>query len=169
VNDAAEEMTYGVQTTLRLRVTVSEGADALWGGRLSTYESLAVKWVLNAITTGGHVLAGKVLQNRMIDLRVSNNKLYHRSVAIVAQLGKVSPPRAEHLLLRAIYDVDHEHLSEEITSAPVSAHLARAASQSSVVSCALLLALDHDRRYMNSVQRCKEALTRTPTIRKLLI
>ena len=31
---------------------------------------VALKWVLNAITTGGHVLKGKVLKNRMIDLQV---------------------------------------------------------------------------------------------------
>lgn len=31
---------------------------------------IAVKWVLNAISTGAHVLRGKVLGNRMIDLQV---------------------------------------------------------------------------------------------------
>lgn len=31
---------------------------------------VALKWVLNAITTGAHVLKGKVLKNRMIDLQV---------------------------------------------------------------------------------------------------
>ena len=30
-----------------------------------------VKWVLNAISTGAHILSGKVLGNRMIDLKVS--------------------------------------------------------------------------------------------------
>ena len=29
-----------------------------------------VKWVLNAISTGAHILSGKVLGNRMIDLKV---------------------------------------------------------------------------------------------------
>ncbi len=30
---------------------------------------LSVKWVLNAISTGAHVLKGKVLGNRMIDMQ----------------------------------------------------------------------------------------------------
>ena len=30
----------------------------------------AVKWVLNAVSTGAHVLRGKVLNNKMVDLRV---------------------------------------------------------------------------------------------------
>ena len=30
----------------------------------------AVKWVLNAVSTGAHVMIGKVLRNRMIDLQV---------------------------------------------------------------------------------------------------
>ena len=29
-----------------------------------------VKWVLNAVSTGAHVLRGKVLNNKMVDLRV---------------------------------------------------------------------------------------------------
>lgn len=33
---------------------------------------------LNSVTTGGHVLAGKIMSNRMIDMQVSNNKLYFR-------------------------------------------------------------------------------------------
>ena len=31
---------------------------------------VAVKWVLNAVSTGAHVLRGKVLNNKMVDLRV---------------------------------------------------------------------------------------------------
>ena len=31
---------------------------------------VAVKWVLNAVSTGVHVLRGKVLNNKMVDLRV---------------------------------------------------------------------------------------------------
>ncbi len=36
---------------------------------------IAVKWVLNAISTGAHVLRGKVLGNRMIDLQVRSVKM----------------------------------------------------------------------------------------------
>ena len=37
---------------------------------LQLYCEIAVKWVLNAITTGAHVLKGKVLRNYMVDLQV---------------------------------------------------------------------------------------------------
>ena len=37
---------------------------------LELYREIAVKWVLNAITTGAHVLKGKVLKNYMVDLQV---------------------------------------------------------------------------------------------------
>jgi len=170
ISSSAGRMSTTTNTSvLRVQVQVSTSSSARWATRLSSYETLAVKWALNAITTGGHVLAGKVLQNRMIDLRVSNNKLYCRSLAIVAQLGKVCPQRAERLLLRAIYNLDEDQLTESICSAQVSVHLTHAAFQSSVVACALLLALDHTHRYRDSVKLCKEALAQTPTIRKLLI
>ncbi len=31
---------------------------------------MSVKWVLNAISTGAHVMKGKVLGNKMVDLQV---------------------------------------------------------------------------------------------------
>ena len=34
-----------------------------------------MKWVLNAISTGAHVVSGKVLGNRMIDLKVRYSRL----------------------------------------------------------------------------------------------
>lgn len=37
-----------------------------------------MKLLCNAITTGAHVLKGKVFENRMIDVRVSNNKVSER-------------------------------------------------------------------------------------------
>lgn len=39
-------------------------------GHMTLLFEIAVKWVLNAISTGAHVLRGKVLGNRMIDLQV---------------------------------------------------------------------------------------------------
>ena len=48
---------------------------------------LALKWLLNAVTTGAHIMKGKVLGNKMVDLQVSNTKLYHRSIRII-QVGR---------------------------------------------------------------------------------
>lgn len=34
------------------------------------YHEIATKWILNAVTTGAHVLKGKIYQNIMVDLKV---------------------------------------------------------------------------------------------------
>lgn len=39
-----------------------------------------------AIVAGAHILRGVVYGNRMVNLRVSNNKLFHRAVGIVSQV-----------------------------------------------------------------------------------
>lgn len=48
--------------------------------------AMALKWILNNLSTGGHVLKGKVFENRMVDVKVSNNKLYYRAICIVQVL-----------------------------------------------------------------------------------
>ena len=35
-----------------------------------TFSEICVKWTLNSISTGAHVMKGKVLGNRMVDLQV---------------------------------------------------------------------------------------------------
>ena len=65
---------------------------------------LAMKHALNAVSTGAHVLLGKTLDGRMIDLRVGNEKLFRRAVDIVRRLaGDCSPAIATHALLRAMH------------------------------------------------------------------
>jgi hypothetical protein len=46
------------------------------------------------------------MNNRMIDLQVSNNKLYYRSIGIIDALTHVGDSAARIALLRAIYLVD---------------------------------------------------------------
>lgn len=46
-------------------------------------EEVSLKWVVNSLSTGAHILKGKVCQNMMIDVKVSNSKLFHRAVGIV--------------------------------------------------------------------------------------
>lgn len=99
------------------------------------------KLVLNAISTSAHITNGKVLENIMIDLAVSNNKLFHRSLRIIQQFADVDEESARTALLRAIYDTDS--LSKEATAAatPVSEHIRAAQRQQrGVVPRAILLA-----------------------------
>jgi len=44
---------------------------------------ISCKWILNVVSTGAHVLKGKVYRNRMIDLAISNNKLFYRGAKFV--------------------------------------------------------------------------------------
>ena len=57
---------------------------------------LSTKWVLNTVSTGAHVLLGKMLQNHMLDLRIANSKLFWRTLAML-QVGacQETPPNPD--------------------------------------------------------------------------
>lgn len=50
---------------------------------LSQQWELSTKLVLNAVSTGAHVLKGKIYQNYMIDVQVTNSKLYRRATRLL--------------------------------------------------------------------------------------
>lgn len=107
---------------------------------------MALKWVLNAVSTGAQVLNGKVFRNRMINTGPTNNKLYFRCIELVQLLAKVGPKEAEHALLKSLYDVDA--LDAATLAKPVSAHVEAATpaeedrmDQQLVLSTAIVLAL----------------------------
>jgi len=127
----------------------------------SAFSELATKMLLNGITTGAHVLRGKVYSNYMVDLRITNTKLYHRALGIVAKLMEVSNQHAETALLSAIYDIDY--LQPGHMQAPVSAHVSAASVRSRVVPTAMLLATG---RF--SLGEAQAALDREPVVRQLL-
>uniref|UniRef100_A0A4W4F8M6 Glucokinase (hexokinase 4) regulator n=1 Tax=Electrophorus electricus TaxID=8005 RepID=A0A4W4F8M6_ELEEL len=81
---------------------------------------LSSKWCLNAISTGAHILKGKVYRNYMIDLRVSNSKLYKRAIHMLQRFTGSTHTQCKMALLRAIYDV--EVLTDEIILADVTHH-----------------------------------------------
>ncbi len=58
----------------------------------------AQKMVLNMISTITMVRAGKVMGNRMVDLRATNEKLRIRAVRMVSELAEVDEERAEAAL-----------------------------------------------------------------------
>lgn len=53
---------------------------------LCQQRELSTKLVLNAVSTGAHVLKGKIYQNHMIDLQVTNTKLYRRATRLLQVL-----------------------------------------------------------------------------------
>lgn len=127
---------------------------------------LTLKLMLNAVTTAGHILAGKVFGNRMVDLRISNNKLFFRTLGIIQDLMGVDETRAKNALLRSIYGIDPApdgSLPEEIFQRPVSAYIDASSTVTKVVPRALLLATG---RY--TVAEATQALERNPIVRSIL-
>ncbi|KAI4884604.1 hypothetical protein NFI96_034569, partial [Prochilodus magdalenae] len=98
---------------------------------------LSTKWCLNAISTGAHILKGKVYRNYMIDLRVTNSKLYRRAIHILQRFTNSTQTQCETALLRSIHDV--EELTDEIKSADVTRHTLMANRKDRVVPTALMM------------------------------
>ncbi|XP_030635264.1 glucokinase regulatory protein [Chanos chanos] len=98
---------------------------------------ISTKWSLNAISTGAHILKGKVYRNYMIDLKVTNSKLYRRAIHILQCFTSCSMVQCETALLKAVYDV--EELTTEIISADVSKHTEVANTRDRVIPTALVM------------------------------
>ncbi len=80
-------------------IALSTGPELIAGStRLKA--GTAQKMVLNMLSTAAMIRLGKVHDNLMVDLRVSNAKLAARARRMVAQLGGVNEERAAELLGR---------------------------------------------------------------------
>eukprot|EP00698_Gefionella_okellyi_P024996 TRINITY_DN9008_c0_g1_i1.p1 TRINITY_DN9008_c0_g1~~TRINITY_DN9008_c0_g1_i1.p1 ORF type:complete len:586 (+),score=112.21 TRINITY_DN9008_c0_g1_i1:16-1773(+) len=133
---------------------------------LSGFDSLgeiALKWMINCVSTGTHILCGAVYTNRMINVTVSNNKLLHRTIAMIALFASVSTESARTALLRAIHSVDGA-LPEQIASAPESEHINIAVHLRRVLPLAVLLANKPSR----TVAEGRAVLDATPVLRNAL-
>ncbi len=118
-----------------LKIMLSAGRDELCGMSLV---GLQIKLLANALTTGAFVLKGKVYGNRMIDLKISNNKLFHRTVGIVVDLMHVGEDAATDAVLRAVFETDTLTAAEKETT--ISDIIDRSQQVSKVVPKALLIA-----------------------------
>ncbi|CAM4539970.1 unnamed protein product [Caretta caretta] len=119
---------------------------------------LSTKWILNTVSTGAHVLKGKILHNYMVDLRISNSKLFWRALSILQRFTGHSQARCLEGLLQTIYDA--EVLSDDIRNTEISKHIAIATEKKKVVPTALLCLLRNC-----SVQEAQLRLDTSPSIR----
>ena len=99
---------------------------------------VSLKWVINAVSTGAHILKGKVCKNSMIDLKLSNKKLFERGVRIVTQFSTISSEEATTCLLKSIYRQDL--VNSSIVKADVAEHVKKASRMDRVIPLAILLA-----------------------------
>ncbi|XP_011233015.1 glucokinase regulatory protein isoform X3 [Ailuropoda melanoleuca] len=97
---------------------------------------LSTKWVLNTVSTGAHVLLGKILQNHMLDLRIRNSKLFWRALAMLQRFSGQPKARCIETLLQVIHFP--QPLSDGIRAAPISLHVQVAHEKEQVIPTALL-------------------------------
>lgn len=121
----------------------------------------AAKLVLNAISTGAHILKGKVFQNIMVDLKLSNNKLYHRAIGILTEIMELSQEDAMEQVLRVLYDSDE--LSQEQLCQPISRQTQIAKRIPKVLPTALLIGINKC-----SISEAKQILSGHTAVRKAI-
>jgi N-acetylmuramic acid 6-phosphate (MurNAc-6-P) etherase len=123
------------------------------------FAELAVKIILNALSTGAHVLAGKAYSNRMIDLRITNSKLYERAIRMVSALGGVDAIRAEQAL-KAVILRTKRAVSEDMS---ISETIGIASTKKRVIPEAVLVA-----RSGFSPQEAAKRIQGNPVLRHFL-
>ncbi|XP_041822257.1 glucokinase regulatory protein [Chelmon rostratus] len=109
------------------------------GSLLHMQWELSTKLLLNAVSTGAHVLKGKIYQNHMIDVQVTNSKLYSRATRLLQKLSGRPESQCEEALLKAVYRVDK--LTVDITLSDIATHTCIAKSRTKVVPLALVCLL----------------------------
>ncbi|MEN1967384.1 N-acetylmuramic acid 6-phosphate etherase [Lentibacillus sp. N15] len=87
-----------------IKIEVVTGPEILTGStRMKA--ATAHKLILNMITTTSMIKIGKVYENLMVDLKVSNNKLKERAKSIVSSITGVSSEESEDILETTDYKV----------------------------------------------------------------
>lgn len=184
----ALQLAFDLRHTQPAQAAESDSA----GGAPSFLGELALKLVLNATTTGAHIRTGTIYTNRMVQVMLTNAKLFHRAVGIVADVTATTLPLAERSVLRAIYKRDESAGGDGPTdgaaapggavptlealqsSVPVSAHVSAAATQKGIVPLAIMLALDAKARTAGSlstpltVAQAAQLLVAQPVVRKAI-
>ena len=101
------------------------------------------------------MLIGKVYENLMIDVRVSNIKLYKRAINIIARITGITLEKSEQCLLKSIY-------SNEVISDldSIEKHIEKATNMDLIVPKALLVSRGVDsneafkRLQRNTIRNC---------------
>jgi N-acetylmuramic acid 6-phosphate (MurNAc-6-P) etherase len=122
----------------------------------------AAKLTFNALTTGASVLKGRVFGNYMINLGVSNNKLFHRSCRTIALLMGTTLEEAREALLCAIYEVDET--TPDIRANSISHTVTVATPKPWVLPVALLLVSGSCAKFSEA----REALRKNPVVHHVI-
>lgn len=86
--------------TANIRIETETGPEVLTGStRMKA--ATAHKMVLNMISTGTMIQLGKVYENLMVDVHVSNEKLRHRALGIIQTITGLSKEKAQQIFEQA--------------------------------------------------------------------
>ncbi|XP_019620438.1 PREDICTED: glucokinase regulatory protein-like isoform X2 [Branchiostoma belcheri] len=142
-------------------VPATGGSTALRAAACRRLGEFALKLVCNSVSTGAHIMVGKVFQNFMVDVQIRNNKLFYRAIRIVQHLSDCSQDTATRAVLSALYDTDDVTSLADIN---VSQHVERGTKQGKVVPVALLCAA-----LQLSPRQARQQLMVTPVIRHAIL
>jgi N-acetylmuramic acid 6-phosphate (MurNAc-6-P) etherase len=109
-----------------------------------------------------------VFKNKMVDLKVSNNKLFERAIRIISDFGQVDIATARKCLLKALYNVDtgtdnEEETLQQLEQKSVASHIEQAFRSNKVVPRALLLSTG---LFNNAT--AAQALQKEPIVKKVV-
>lgn len=86
-----------VSAISRIAIEAVTGPEVIRGStRLKA--GTAQKMILNMISTGVMIKAGKVYQNEMVDMKLINQKLEKRAVSMIEELAGITEEKAQNLL-----------------------------------------------------------------------
>lgn len=130
------------------------------GNSLSLFQQIIfVRSLLIQLSTGSFTLSGKIFENKMVDLRITNKKLYHRALRIVAQITQRSEGEVREQLLNVIYG------GSQFQGTTLEEHIRLASSIESVVPRTILSLLYP----LKDLAEIQAMLTREPVVRKLIM
>jgi N-acetylmuramic acid 6-phosphate (MurNAc-6-P) etherase len=175
LNPNMDKNSSSVQLLLQNNSSLDKRLGLPSGSCINFFQQLALKLTLNAITTGAHIRMGTVYGNRMVNVCLTNAKLFLRAVGIVRDVANCSNDIATESVIRSIYSIDADAPTfQELMTRSVLSHVASASSQRGIVPVAIILAKSRVRAAKDtsesalSVSATKEMLRKQPMIRLAL-
>jgi len=120
----AASKNFQQQKSIQIGGSAAENADyhipcTIKNTPLDIWEHIAVKLVLNTVSTGTMAIMGRVEGNWMAWVESSNKKLIDRSTRLISEIGNVSYKEACTALFQAIDDINKQDWSNKERPSPV--------------------------------------------------
>lgn len=120
---------------------------------------LFVRGLLGQLSTGSFILSGKVYENKMIDMRITNKKLFLRAIRIIHDITHKDEATIQDALLKNIYEKDVP------VNNNVEDHIAVSATKEHIVPLTILSLVYPEKR----IHTLQSMLRKEPIVRKLII